>query len=91
VVRAAADPADPERARRALLELAERYRAPVRAFILHSGYSEADSDSLAERFLRKLEQPGMLGAAASSGGRFRTWLLESVREFLSEVDDEDEG
>lgn len=86
IVRAAADPRDPERARRALLELVERYRPPVRTFIQHCGYAEADAESLALRFLEKLEEPGTLGAAASSGGRFRTWLLEAVQQFLVEVE-----
>lgn len=88
VVRTAADQSDPERARRALLDLVERYRAPVRAFIEQCGYSEQESDSLTLRFLEKLGQPGALGTAAASGGRFRTWLLEAIGQFLSEIDSE---
>jgi eukaryotic-like serine/threonine-protein kinase len=86
IVRSAGDGAHPERSAQALRELAERYRAPVRAFIAHEGYSDGETDSLTARFLRTLEQPGVLAAAAAGGGRFREWLLGAVHDFLGRVD-----
>ncbi|HTV18578.1 MAG TPA: serine/threonine-protein kinase, partial [Polyangiaceae bacterium] len=88
IVHAAAEVSNPESARDALLELARRYRAPVRAFILSSGYSEPEADALTARFFRDLERPGVLQGAARVE-RFRIWLLDAVRDFLLVVDEDD--
>lgn len=80
VVRAAAG-TDPAVARAALSAMMERYRGPVRAYLLHDGYTEAESDALAKRFFAELG--GMLGSAADGKEPFRVWLLRALEQFLS--------
>jgi serine/threonine-protein kinase len=81
VVHAAAS-SDPERARTALLTLADRYREPIRAYVLRVGRSESEADVLTARFFGELGASQSLGSAAAGTGPFRIWLLDALRKFL---------
>jgi eukaryotic-like serine/threonine-protein kinase len=82
VVRAAGG-TDPDRARTALLQLADRYRGPARAYLLQDGYSESEADSLATRFFAELGGAASLRSAAEGTEPFRVWLLRELEKFLS--------
>lgn len=82
VVRVAADH-EPERARTALLTLAQRYRGPVKAYLLREGYTEEEADALASRFFDGLGTTSSLRSAAEEKRPFRAWLLQALVEFLS--------
>jgi tRNA A-37 threonylcarbamoyl transferase component Bud32 len=82
VVRAAGS-SDPERAREALTTLAQRYRGPVRAYLLHSGRTELEADGLAAAFFERLAEASSLSSAAQGNTSFRVWLLEQLESFVA--------
>lgn len=73
---------DPGRARRALLELAERYRGPTLSFLRQDGYSEVEANALLTRFFGTL---GRASLASIEQGRepFRAWLVRALEDFLA--------
>jgi len=67
----------------ALAELCQAYWPPVYAYVRRrSGSVESAQDLTQEFFLRLLEK-GTLAAACPERGRFRAFLLTSVKNFLS--------
>lgn len=83
VVLAAGDSAHP-RFRDALSELCTLYWAPVRAFVRRRVGDEALADDLTQGFFTGLLERGALGAADRDRGRFRGFLLTSVKFYLSD-------
>ena len=79
----AADGSDSPRARAALETLCETYWYPVYAFIRRADYSSEDSRDLTQEFFSRVLEKGYLGAARPERGRFRSFLLASLRHFLS--------
>jgi eukaryotic-like serine/threonine-protein kinase len=82
VVRAAAG-TDSEQARAALRTLADRYRRPVRAYLLHDGCTPEEADVLSSRFFQWLGRPSSVWPAAEKNDSFRAWLLQALVDFLS--------
>jgi len=82
VVRAAGG-SDRERALSALRELAERYRAPVHAYLVHDGYSADESEQLVSRFFAQLGARDLARSSEPGSPPFRVWLLEALKDFLS--------
>jgi RNA polymerase sigma-70 factor (ECF subfamily) len=72
-----------ERAEEALAELCRIYRPPLFAFIQARGYSHHDAEDLVQEFFSRLLKKNYLAAADQSRGRFRSFLLASLKHFLA--------
>ncbi len=69
-------------ARRALAELCQAYWYPLYAFVRRRGYSSEDASDLTQGFFARLMEKNDLAAADRARGRFRTFLLCSLTNFL---------
>ena len=76
--------------RQALAELYKLYQYPLYAYVRKkTGYSaEKAQDVIQDFFVRLIESEDLAGVNASRG-RFRSWLLASVQNFLANVWDHD--
>jgi RNA polymerase sigma-70 factor (ECF subfamily) len=82
VIQAAAG-RDSAAAREALSILCETYWYPVYAFVRRSGCDPEEARDLSQGFFARLLEKRDLGSADPARGRFRGFLLGSVRHFLS--------
>jgi RNA polymerase sigma factor (sigma-70 family) len=71
-----------EKARAALEELCRIYWRPVFVFVCRRGYSTEDAQDLTQDFFVKILEPNWLQHADAKRGRFRTFLLTSLQNFL---------
>ena len=78
----AGDLADPA-ARSALETLCRRYWFPLYAFVRREGYGIHDSQDLTQAFFARFLEKDYLHQADPSRGRFRSFLLASLRHFLA--------
>lgn len=69
-------------AAQALGDFYERYREPVRRFILQKGFSESDADDLTHEFFLELMRDSTLRKADRTRGKFRSFLLGAAVRFL---------
>jgi RNA polymerase sigma factor (sigma-70 family) len=81
---AAADSAD-ENARRAMAELCKTYWRPIFSFICRRGYSTEDAQDLTQDFFVMVLGTDWLQHADPQRGRFRSFLLKSLQNFLSKA------
>ena len=82
LVRAAADSANPE-SRDALATLCEAYWPPVYAYVRFRGNDAETSRDLTQGFFTQLLDKKRVKAADPERGRFRSFLLASVKNYLS--------
>ncbi|HEX9046664.1 MAG TPA: sigma-70 family RNA polymerase sigma factor [Verrucomicrobiae bacterium] len=82
VVVAAGQP-DTDRARDALARLCQTYWHPLYAYIRRVGYSPHDAQDLTQEFFARLLEKNFLSGADESRGRFRSFLLASLKHFLA--------
>jgi RNA polymerase sigma-70 factor (ECF subfamily) len=75
---------DEEKARKALTELCKTYWRPIFAFICRRGYSVPDAQDLTQDFFVMLLEGGLFKRADPSRGRFRSLLLKSLQNFLTD-------
>ncbi len=83
MVLAVKDQVSPE-ARAALAELCKTYWYPLYAYVRRSGYSEEDAQDLTQEFFTRFLARGYFARAERKRGRFRTFLLSSMKNFLTE-------
>jgi DNA-directed RNA polymerase specialized sigma24 family protein len=81
VLAAAVDPTTDSR--RALEALCQIYWSPVYAFIRRNGYDRDQSQDLTQGFFTILLEKNYLRSADRERGRFRSFLLTSVKHFLA--------
>lgn len=81
LVRAARDGSSAQ-ARQALATLCESYWYPLYAFVRRQGYQPADAQDLTQGFFARLIEKQDLGAVDQTKGRFRAFLLASLKHFL---------
>ncbi len=74
---------DSVRARDALEKLCRAYWHPIFAFVRRQGHSPHDSQDLTQEFFARLLAKNYLGAVDRSRGRFRSFLLASLKHFLA--------
>lgn len=74
---------DSPEARTALAELCERYWQPLYAFIRHRGYERESAQDLTQAFIAELLEKKTLRTADRERGRFRSFLLACLKNFLS--------
>lgn len=81
VLAAAAEPSAP--ADRALATLCADYWYPLYAYVRRRGYDVDDARDLTQAFFAKLLEKQGLSAATPTRGRFRSFLLASMKNFLA--------
>jgi RNA polymerase sigma-70 factor (ECF subfamily) len=79
----------PNETRTALTSLCESYWNPVYVFIRCSGYDLDKAQDLTQEFFARLIEKNYLKDADRTRGRFRSFLLASVKHFLSNESDRD--
>jgi RNA polymerase sigma-70 factor (ECF subfamily) len=79
----AASRSDSVQARDALEQLCRAYWRPIYTFICHRGHNPQDAQDLTQEFFVRLLSKNYLGGVGPSKGRFRTFLLASLRHFLA--------
>ncbi|MEM1180868.1 MAG: hypothetical protein AAGM22_21160 [Acidobacteriota bacterium] len=85
LVAAAGDRGDlsSESVRRALSDLCADYWYPLYAYVRRRGYGHEDAGDLTQAFFAKLLAKHDLAAADPTRGRFRSFLLSSLKNFLA--------
>lgn len=78
---------DPQRARAALESLCGRYWYPLYAFIRRRGHAPHDAEDLTQSFFEHILEHDALKKVDRSKGLFRTFLLSSLVNFLSDQRD----
>ncbi|MCS7466623.1 sigma-70 family RNA polymerase sigma factor [Stieleria sp. ICT_E10.1] len=74
---------DSKLARDAMEQLCRRYWFPLFAFIRRRGYGESDAEDLVQAFFVRVVEKDVFAAADQDRGRFRTFLLTSLENFLA--------
>lgn len=67
----------------ALAELCGRYWYPLYTYVRRRGYQAAEAQDLTQEFFARLLEKNTLAQAAPERGRFRTFLLASLGNFLA--------
>jgi RNA polymerase sigma-70 factor (ECF subfamily) len=83
MVLAAADQQPGAKSRRALEELARLYWYPLYAYIRRHGHDAPTAEDLTQEFFARLIEKQSLAAVDRSKGKFRSFLLASVKHFLA--------
>jgi len=83
VVLAAGDGASPD-SREALEKLCRTYWFPVYAFVRHKGYQPEQAEDLTQGFFEQLIRKELTSRADPERGRFRSFLLRVLTQFLAD-------
>ena len=83
IVLACGGEADTQQARDALAELFQTYWYPLYAYVRRRGYNEHDAQDLVQAFCLHLQEKHALAKADPLRGKFRTFLLSSLQNFLA--------
>ena len=67
----------------ALEELCRTYWYPLYAYVRHRGHSPADAEDLTQAFFARFLEKNYLASLDSNRGRFRAFLLASLKHFLA--------
>ena len=87
VLAAGESQADPEIARAALAQLCQTYWAPLYSFVRTRGYTVHDAQDLTQSFFAYLIEHKIYARADRQKGRFRSFLLASLKNFLADASD----
>jgi hypothetical protein len=68
---------------RALARLCDAYWFPLYSFVRRSGYDAADAEDLTQEFFARLLEKHYLAVADPQRGKFRSFLLASLKHFLA--------
>src|ERR1043165_9253258 len=74
---------DTVRARDALEKLCRAYWFPIYAFVRRQGHGPHDAQDLTQEFFARLLEKNYLGDVDRAKGRFRSFLLASLKHFLA--------
>jgi RNA polymerase sigma factor (sigma-70 family) len=86
LVLSAAD-SDGQTSRQALAELCGIYWRPIFSFVRRQGHSTEEAQDLTQDFFVMILESNWLRQVDQSRGRFRSFLLKSVQNFLSHADE----
>jgi RNA polymerase sigma factor (sigma-70 family) len=80
---------DPRRkdARSALISLCESYWYPLYAYLRRRGYPADPAQDLTQEFFTRVLEGGYLDRADPEKGRFRSFLLTSLKHFVADEED----
>lgn len=81
---------DPEVARAALAQLCQTYWPPLYAYVRAHGYSEHDAQDLTQGFFAYLIEHKIYLRTDRQKGKFRSFLLASLKHFLSHARDREQ-
>jgi RNA polymerase sigma-70 factor (ECF subfamily) len=73
----------------ALAALCQRYWYPLYAFVRRRGYPAPEAQDLTQEFFAQLLEKNTLEAASTERGRFRSFLLTAMNNFLANTWDRD--
>ena len=79
--------AEPELARAALAELCQTYWAPLYNFVRSRGYTVDDAQDLTQSFFAYLIERKIYARVDRQKGKFRSFLLASLKNFLADASD----
>jgi len=82
--------ADPEVARGALAQLCESYWAPLYSFVRSRGYAVHDAQDLTQGFFAYLIEHKIYARTDRQKGKFRSFLLASLKNFLADIHDHEQ-
>jgi RNA polymerase sigma factor (sigma-70 family) len=88
LVVAAGDPR-PKEARSALVSLCENYWYPLYAYLRRRGYSADEAQDLTQEFFVRVLEGRYLDRADPEKGRFRSFILTSLKFFVADERDRD--
>ena len=89
VIRAGQD--ESHKASEALVTLCKMYWYPLYVFVRRQGYAAADAQDLTQGFFVKLLEKNYVQQADKERGKFRSFLVTSLRHFLSNERDRSEA
>lgn len=75
------------RAQSALEELCQTYWYPLYAYVRHRGHNPHDAEDLTQGFFEKLFRLQSLQTVAPDKGKFRAFLLASLKNYLADQHD----
>lgn len=75
---------DTERSREAMQALCQNYWQPLYSYVRRRGYSADDAQDLTQEFFARLLQNNRVARADQQKGKFRAFLLTSLKNFLSD-------
>jgi RNA polymerase sigma factor (sigma-70 family) len=87
VLAAGRSPTEPEIAQAALAELCQTYWAPLYSFVRSRGYTVHDAQDLTQSFFAYLIEHKIYAGVDRQKGRFRSFLLASLKNFLADASD----
>lgn len=87
MVAAGRSQAEPEIAQVALAELCQTYWAPLYSFVRSRGYKPHDAEDLTQSFFAYLIEHKIYARVDRQKGRFRSFLLASLKNFLADASD----
>jgi RNA polymerase sigma-70 factor (ECF subfamily) len=87
VVAAGGSQIDPQIAQTSLAELCQTYWAPLYSFVRSRGYTVEDAQDLTQSFFAYLIEHKIYASADQQKGRFRSFLLASLKNFLADASD----
>jgi RNA polymerase sigma factor (sigma-70 family) len=87
VLAAGKSQADPEIARAALAQLCQIYWTPLYSFVRSRGYAVYDAQDLTQSFFAYLIKHKIYARADRAQGKFRSFLLASIKNFLADAYD----
>ena len=82
---------NPEAARRALADLCQTYWRPLYTFVRSRGYSVEDAQDLTQAFFAFFLEHKVYARADRERGKFRSFLLGSLKNFLADARDREEA
>lgn len=68
---------------RALGDLCQTYWYPLYAYVRRRGYTREDAEDMVQSFFARLLETHSLGGLSAERGKFRAFLLASLKHFLS--------
>jgi RNA polymerase sigma-70 factor (ECF subfamily) len=78
---------DPAQAAAALERLCRAYWYPLYAYVRRRGYGPDDAQDLTQSFFARLLERDLLARASPERGRFRSFLLRTLQNFLADEHD----
>jgi RNA polymerase sigma factor (sigma-70 family) len=91
IISAGKSQVSPEAAKEALAQLCETYWAPLYTFVRSRGYSLHDAQDLTQGFFAYLIENKIYARADRQKGRFRSFLLASLKNFLADARDREQA
>jgi len=88
---AAAGAGESSESRRALEQLCQTYWFPSYSYVRSRGYRQEDAQDLTQEFFARLLEKDYLNMADRERGRFRSFLLASLRNFLADEWDKEQA